>query len=179
MKSLSIISILLCLVAYARATSYLIPIEQKFDYASIIAEVEILEVDPDPRPDDPTGYTVFTAKVLELFKGPSPSPLKFRGHAYAHIARDKLSGLIGQTFIVFIHDPYENKKYWLFEGPRGMRPLGDEYTEWRIEDGKIVTDVYTRTEYVTRLRAIDASKTIEISKPEKKKSLTRRWRQFR
>ena len=162
----------------AHATSYLISLQEKLAYACIIAQVKVTEIDRDPKPENPMAYTVFTCEIEELFEGPSPKVLKFRSHSYGHLEDDKLDGLVGQKFIIFLHDPYKNKKYWLFEGPRGMRPLSESYTEWHIPSEELTTDTYTHADYIAILRAIPGNKSFENTEIKKKKiRLTRHYRQ--
>ena len=157
MKNLAIAIVTLLAAHISWATSYLIPIEYKLDFAKVIAHVKVTKIEPGLDTEMPGEYANFSVEIIESFKGPSISPLEFRGHTYSHLSSDKLSGLVGQQFIIFLHDPDKTKKYWLYEGPRGMRPLRENYTEWRFADGKVVTDTYSHSEYIEKLRSIKAT----------------------
>ncbi|MBI2441029.1 MAG: hypothetical protein HYV35_06620 [Lentisphaerae bacterium] len=93
------------------------------------------------------------AKIKELFKGEGETTVDFRSHMYAHLEVETLADLVGKDFLIFLHDPYKNKEYWLFQGPMGMRPIQENYSEWRLDDkGKPVTVTYTHEEYMRILR---------------------------
>ena len=133
------------------ATSYLFPLEQKLDYSEIIAHVRLKEFERKAGSPD---YALFKCRVEHVFKGSSRNEIEFRGHLYGILNPEKLSKLVGKEFLIFLHDPHENGRFWLFEGPRGIRPYGEPYPEYEIENEKLKVRYYPHEEYIDVLHRI-------------------------
>jgi hypothetical protein len=174
MRSFLITLCVLGAVTLANATSYLITLPQKLAYSCFIAHVRVTKVTPPGSPSDPTSPVLIHASVIELFKGPEQKEIVFSSHSYAHLESKALPGLVGKEFLVFLHDPDENGKLWLFEGPRGMRPIQDQYTEWRFDAAeKVVTDTYPYEQYLGILRRWKSYAEEEKKEPDQSSQPTR------
>ena len=157
--------LLLASVCIASATSYLIELPQKLSYSCLIARVRVIKVTQPKNPSSPVGTALIQAEILELFKGPVCKEISFSSPAYAMLEPAKLPILMGKEFIIFLHDPSNDGKLWLFEGPEGMRPIARHYTEYRVSsdpDLELHTDTYSHEQYLDILRNwkshVDATK---------------------
>lgn len=164
-------------VGEAHATSYLIPLEKKVFLSTLILRVSITETSP-PETSRYIMHAVCKAKVLDVLKGPADlKEVEFRGTTYGSFAPEKLPQLVGKDCIVFLHEPRNhNGQHWLFEGPRGIRPMADEFTEHRVKDGRAVMDKYSRSNYVAKIRELVNAKNGDLSS---KYALLRSWTEQR
>ena len=100
---------------------------------------------------------VCKAKVQEVLKGPSDlKEVEFRFTAYGSFSRDKLPGMVGKDYVVFLHEPpLPNRppnQRWVFEGPAGIRPIADQYHEHRISaKNEITTETLSHSNFVAAI----------------------------
>jgi hypothetical protein len=155
MKAVCLFRIALGIPIAASAASLLIPFQEKVESCEEIALVRVTDITP-PRTDSLVEPAVATASVIERFKGEANrKTLTFRFVPYGDYPKGNLQSNKNKEFIVFLHVPKEDKLLWLFDGPRGMRPIQPKYSEWRLDSkNSLVTDVYTKDQYLRMLREI-------------------------
>jgi hypothetical protein len=157
MRKLLLISVLLATLALSFANSYLFSLEQKVAACTAILRVSVTELIP-PQSASPLDPAICKAKVLEMLKGPENlKDTEFRFSSYGAFSRDKLPEMVGKEFIVFLHEPpLPNRlpyQQWVFEGPKGIRPIAKEYQEYKItSDKKITTETFSHDDYLAAIR---------------------------
>lgn len=159
MRLLSMILLLLATSAATFSTSILHSLEQKVERCVLILKISVSEATP-PQTSSPLDPAICKAKVLEILKGPADlKQIEFRIHAHGSAARDKLPGLVDKEYIVFLHEPplYDRpaKERWVLEGPRGLRPIADEYQEYEFTPDRKVNNLkFSHADYLAKIRAL-------------------------
>jgi hypothetical protein len=148
----------LLIASVALATSYLITFERKVDYCPAILRVTVTNAALiNDKPPFTSQIAVCEATILEILKGsPEIKSIQFRFHPYEP---EKLQQLVSNQFLVFLHQPplpdRPTNQYWVFEGPKGIRPIAEKYTEARVsQKGEIVYDEYTHSNYLAAIRSL-------------------------
>ncbi len=155
MRALLLTCFLTITLPRAFADSYLIPLEQKVAICTAILRISVAEVVP-PQTKNPIEPTVCRAKVLQVLKGPAHlKEVEFRFPGYGGFSKDKLPGMIGKEYYVFLHEPPlpdgPAHQRWVFEGPQGIRPIAEEYQERRMVDKAVTTETYSRSNYIAKI----------------------------
>lgn len=117
----------------------------------MILLVTVSEAKP-PRTTNSIDPAVCKAKVVEVLKGvKSLRSVEFR---YLSPGDFQLSVLpnAGQTYFVFLHK--HDGRYWVLEGPFGIRPIERTYRESRYEGEKLVKETYDHAEFVSAIRRL-------------------------
>jgi hypothetical protein len=129
------------------ATSYHFSLQQKVKRCRAILRVTVTEAQP-PATDSLIEPAICRATVGEVLKGPkSMKEVEFRFIPYGDF---KLKELVGQTYFVFLHEL--DGRYWVFEGPAGLRPISPRYQESRLVGDKLVEENYDHQQFVTAIR---------------------------
>ena len=138
------------------ATSYHFSLPQKVNGCRAILRVTITEAHL-PTTDSLIEPAVCNARVEDVFKGPKRiKEVEFRFTPYGDSPRSKLARMIGQTYLVFLHE--HEGRYWVLQGPAGIRPISRKYHESRFEGEKFVRESYSYQQFVAAIRSLAATK---------------------
>jgi hypothetical protein len=149
MRSILILLVVSLPSVLLHATSYHFSLPQKVKACRAILRVTITEARP-PTSDSLIEPAICSARVEDVFKGPARmKEVEFRFTPYGDLAPQKLPRLVGQTYLVFLHEI--EGRYWVFEGPAGIRPIGRKYHESRIEGQKLVEETYDYEQFVATI----------------------------
>jgi hypothetical protein len=156
MRPIIIFLIAVLLGTPLQATSYHFSLPEKVKACRAILRVTITETQPPP-----TGSlnvpAIFQAKVEDVLKGPKHmTKVEFRFIPYVDFDRLKLKKMIGQTYLVFLHEL--EGRYWVFEGLEGIRPISRKYQESRMRGGELVEESYDHQQFVSRIRSLARTK---------------------
>jgi hypothetical protein len=111
------------------ATSTATTFTQLLEQTNSIIKGKVTGFTPPSNPEDPMSSCILTISVEDTFKGEAKRVVQVRAHTYSSLEIEKLPLLVGKTFIVFMHEPRQKGDPWLYGGPRGLKPISDNYTE--------------------------------------------------
>jgi len=158
-RALTLLSLFFLTVVFAPATSLLFTLEQKVAASKMVLRVGVTEAAP-PVSKNVLDPAVCNAKVLEVLKGTRDlKEVQFRFHAYASgsFSRDRLPDMVGQEYLVFLHEPPATGRppgeRWVFQGPAGIRPIAKHYEEYRISpQGAITKESLSYDNFIAAIR---------------------------
>lgn len=123
-----LILLLVCPIERSTALSLIFSLSEKLAAADFIARVQIADAQLSPNSKS---EGEIHCRVVEQFKGPKTKELTFHTHAYGTLDPKEFATLPKKEFFIFLHRPHGNVR-WLFQGPQGMLPIQDRYTEYRV-----------------------------------------------
>lgn len=140
--------LLLVLSLTAHALSLALTLKRKVMASKAVLRVSVTNAKETVKPYLGPAFgrgqniVVCEANVVEVLKGSNGmKKIEFQFQSYSDFKPEELSSLAGKEFYVFLHRPYDaspklremepDPKWWLFEGPSGMRPLATEYIEYK------------------------------------------------
>jgi hypothetical protein len=141
-------------------------LEEKVKRSKAILQVSLVQAIPTraspivnpflPNTNTLVSPIVCKAKVTQVLKGPTNlAEIEFRSVPFPNYFLGRnLEDAIGRECFVFLEErPVGDPppQLWLSEPPR---LLAYEYTEYRFVDGHMITETYSHSNYVARIRAL-------------------------
>jgi len=147
------LSLLLLMPNGAYALSLAWTLENKVAASQAIVRVQLTAV--SPRITNSTDSSIVRGKILEVLKGSHDlKEVEFRLESY--FSSEQSREMVGKDYYVFLREsprlaPPSNLLWVL---PDGMKPIVENYTEYRFNPGVPVSETYTRSNYIARILSL-------------------------